>query len=120
VRAALGAGAESERVPGAAENAGRRSGADAAGAGDGHARDRRAHVARDEEREARSGEGEVDEMTGEPVGEALDRGARALGALDRLDDLAVAGVAADPLGADFERARLVDRAGVDGRSVGLL
>lgn len=33
--------------------------------------------------------------------------------LDRLDDLAVAAIAADPLGADFQRIRLVDGASED-------
>jgi hypothetical protein len=40
--------------------------------------------------------------------------------LDRLDDLAVAGVPADAFGADFQRARLVDGAGKDGGAHGLL
>ena len=48
------------------------------------------------------GEGEIDEIAGEPVGEPLDGRARPLGALDRLDDPAVAGVAAHPLDHDLE------------------
>ena len=54
---------------------------------------------------ARAGEREVDEIAGEAIGGLLDRGARLLGVLDRLDDLAECGIAADPRRAHGERAR---------------
>ena len=63
---------------------------------------------------------EIDEISREPIGEALHGSARALGALDCLDDLAVAGVATHLFGTDLDSARLVDRAGVDRRARRLL
>jgi len=90
-----------------------RAGRYAAGARDDDDGDRRAHVARDQKRERGGGKGEINQITGQTVGEALDGRPRALSLLDNLDDLAVAAVSADALGAHFQRAGLVDRAGED-------
>jgi len=50
----------------------------------------------------------------------LHRRARTLGLFHRLDDFSVTGVAADSFSADFQRARLIDRAGEYGRAGKLL
>ena len=63
---------------------------------------------------------EVDQIAREAVGQALHRSARTLGLLDRLDDLAVARIAPDPLGANLERAGLIDRARKHGGAARLL
>ena len=47
----------------------------------------------------------TDDLAGEAIGSACIGRARTLGALHRLDDLAVAGVGADTLGADLQDAR---------------
>jgi len=61
-------------------------------------------------------EREVYEIARQAIRELLHRRARVLGVLDRLDNLAVTGVAADSLGADFQCARLIDRSGEDPRA----
>ena len=73
-----------------------------------------------EEGQRGGAEREVDKVAGHAVGKSL-HGARERSArLHGLDDLAVARVATDALGADLERAGLVDRAGEDRRARGLL
>ena len=93
-----------------AQNRERRAGRDSAGAGHDDDRDGRANVVGHQVGEHRRAEREIDQIARQAVRQALHRGARALGLLDRLDDLAVARIAADPLGADFQRPGLVDGA----------
>ena len=110
---ALYDGTIARRAPNAPQHRQRRAGRHAAGAGDDDHRDRVADVSGEQVGEDRRGEGEVDEITGELVGEALDRSAGLLGVLDRVDDAPEAGVAPDAIDLDVERAGLVDRAGED-------
>ena len=100
--------AQTRATADSAQDGQRRSGGYAARAGDDDHRDRGDDIAGDQVSERRCAEGEVDEISGQPVGQPLYRRARAFGAFDSLDNLAITRVAADPLGADFESARLVD------------
>src|SRR6266436_7083131 len=113
MRAALDDRAKPGRAADAAENGERRAGGDATGAGDDDDRDRRVDIARDQECQDGCTERKINKIAGQAVSETLDRGAGFLGPLDRLDDLAVTRVTADPLGGNLQRARLVDGAGED-------
>jgi hypothetical protein len=68
---------------------------------------------RDGKRQKRAAEREIDEIAGIAISRALDRRAGPLGPLDRLDDLAKAGLAPKPFSQNLERARLVDGARID-------
>ena len=113
VDAALDDGTETRRTANTAENGKGRSGRDAAGACNNDHRDRRPDVRGNEIGERCRSEREIDEIAGQAVGEPLNRRARPFGALNRLDDLAVARIAADAFGLNLQRPGLVDRTGVN-------
>ena len=101
MHAALNDGTKPRRAADAAKNGEGCASGDAAGTGHDDDRDGRIYIAGDEEGQHGGPEREIDEIAGHPVGQALHRGAGFLGPFYRLDDLAVAAIATDPLGCDL-------------------
>jgi len=81
--------------------------------------DGRASIPREREGEGCTGQGEVDEVSREPVGQLLDGRPRALCSLDCIDDLAEGRAAIDAGRRDLEHPRAVDGAGKGGCARGL-
>src|SRR5882762_5314998 len=73
---------------------------------------RRANVVSDEECQDCGGKSKIDEVSGQTIRNALNRRTGLLGLFHGLDDLAESCVTPKPFDAHFERAGLVDRAGV--------
>ena len=117
-------------APGADHDRHRRRQAERAGARDDQHRDRgnqgvshrgwRPEDRPHDEGDDRDHDHRRDEPARDHVDQALDRRARALRLGDHLHDPGEHGLAADPLGAQNEAARLVDRAGADPIAPGLL
>src|ERR1700756_4099065 len=107
MHAAFDDGAETGGPADGSKNRKWRAGRDATGTGDDDNRNRRAHVARDQKGERSGAKREIDQIACQAIGKALHGSAGLFSALNGFDDLAVTGVAANTLGTDFERARLI-------------
>jgi hypothetical protein len=106
--------AEPSRPPDTAQDGERCAGGDATCAGDDDDRDRRTHVLCDKKCQCSRPERQIDEVGRETIRETLNRSTGLLRLLDGFDDPPVARVAADPIGADLEHSRGVDRSCIRG------
>ena len=118
--AALHDGPDPRSATDGAQDGEGRAGRNSAGARHDDHGDGRASIPREREREGRTGQGEVDEVSRETVSQLLDGRSRAFCQFDRLDDLAEGCAAADAGRRDLEHPRAVDGASEDGCARSLL
>ena len=88
-----------------------RSSGHAAGASHDDDRDRRAGIARHQQRHGGRHQGEIDQVAGESIRGPLDGRPAVLRPFDRVDDSAERRVSADPLRLNLDRTGLIDGAG---------
>ena len=108
IQAALDDGAFARRAANRAQDGERRSGGNATSSRDHDYRDSGPRVTRDQKRQRRAAQGEIDQVTRQAIRRALNRRSGTLGSLHGLDDASKGRVAADLLRTDFQHARLVD------------
>src|SRR5579872_1889388 len=108
------------RAPDGSEDRKRSSSRNAAGSCNDHHRYGRPDIVSDDESQNRRPQGKIDKVSRQAIRSLLDGSPRLLRAFDGFNDSPERRVTTQFLGADFQGARLINGAGVDGISLRLL